>query len=273
PFLDEVRRAGHFAVSVLAAGQQDVSRYFSTRGRGRAVGEFPGVATESVQTGAPVVSGALAWFDARLHDLLPGGDHEILIGEVIAVGGGDGEPLLYWAGDYRTIDRAANGSGTTHLADAISVHLHLSGLTPAQLIDAQECVEPAAARLAARHRTDEDLAELAEIVVASRAAAGDHARFTAESVRFHDALGQASGNPAIVASLHALRHSRQAHYAPGTTAHAVERTLAAHEEILDAIRAGDADGAADAVRRHLDTIGRRLTGRRVAVTTGEQPWP
>ncbi|WP_037065322.1 flavin reductase family protein [Pseudonocardia acaciae] len=103
PFLAEVRASGHFAVSVLASDQQRVSRYFATPGRGRARDRFPGVPTEVVQTGSPVVGGCLSWFDAALHALLPGGDHQILIGEVVAAGGRDGEPLLYWAGGYHRL--------------------------------------------------------------------------------------------------------------------------------------------------------------------------
>lgn len=257
PFLAEVRSSGHFAVSVLAEGQEDVSRYFATRGRGRADGEFPGVATEEVRTGSPVVSGALSWFDARLHALLPGGDHEILIGEVVAAGGSEGEPLLYWAGDYRAIGPSGSDR-VTAFADAISVQLHLSGLSPAQLLDAQQCMEPAAAGLAARHRTPAQLAALRAVLDEAHAAAADHGRFTTASVRFHDEVGRACGNPAVDAALRALGHSRHAHYAPGTTDATVRRTLAAHEEILAAIAAQDAGAAEEAFRRHLGVIGRRL---------------
>lgn len=258
PFLDEVRRTGCFAVSVLEAGQRPVSQYFATRGRGAAQAEFPGVPTETVQTGAPVVSGSVSWFDARLHTLLPGGDHHILIGEVVATGGAGGRPLLYWAGDYRRLDPSVELSDVDRVADAISVQLHLSGLTREQLIEVQEALEPVAARLAARRGGPDAVAALERVLARAATVADDHDRFTEESVRFHDELGRVCGNPGIAAALLALGSSRRAHYAPGTTADTVPRTLHAHEEIVAAIRDGDEERAHDTVLSHLRVVGRGL---------------
>ncbi|WP_433367988.1 flavin reductase [Streptosporangium sp. CA-115845] len=261
PFLEEVDTAGRFAVSVLESGQRDVSQYFSTRGRGRAEGAFPGVATHEEQTGAPVVTGCLSWFDARLHAILPGGDHRVLIGEVAAAGGTAGRPLLYWAGGYRRLDAADDGTPDDRIeafADALSVRLHESGLSPQELIEAQSALEPAAAELAAFRRRTDGLAALREALEGSRAAASSSGRFTQESVAFHVALGVASGNPAIAASLQSLARSCHAHYAAGTDAEATRRTLVAHQEIYDAIAAGDAVRAREATTEHLSVVGRRL---------------
>ena len=78
------------------------------------------------QTGAPIIDGCLSWFDCTVEDLLPGGDHEILVGRVVAAGGRTGEPLVYWAGGYRALtaevspsDRLANAS------DGLAVAYHL----------------------------------------------------------------------------------------------------------------------------------------------------
>ncbi|MCL2536344.1 MAG: flavin reductase [Nocardiaceae bacterium] len=257
PFLEEVRASGRLAVSVLASHQQDVSQYFATRGRGRAEGEFPGLATESVSTGAPVVSDCLSWFDATLHAILPGGDHEILIGEVVAAGGRDGTPLLYWAGDYRQLDTPVETeSRAEQFADAMSVQLHLSGLTPQQLLDAQRALEPAAGALAAQVRSTEGVAALRDALEASRTELPE--TFTERALRFHDALGVASGNPAVAASVRALGHSRHAHYAAGTTPESMARTIEAHEGIYRAIADGDADRARRLVTEHLATVGARL---------------
>ena len=44
----------------------------------------------------PVLDGALAWVACDLRELLPGGDHEIGIGEVIGIGvEREGDPLVY----------------------------------------------------------------------------------------------------------------------------------------------------------------------------------
>ncbi|MEV7010033.1 flavin reductase [Streptosporangium sp. NPDC051022] len=282
PFLDEVNATGCFAVSVLASGQRDVSQYFSTRGRGRAEGAFPGVGTRTERTGAPVVSACLSWFDTRLHAILPGGDHQILIGEVVAAGGtengtagpggtaGNGTavpggteengPLLYWAGGYRRLDPDDQGTPARveAFADALSARLHEDGLSPSELIEAQRALEPAAAELAAFRRLPEGLAALKRAIDGSRVAASTPERFTEESVRFHAALGMASGNPAIAASLHSLARSRHAHYSTGTNPEATRRALAAHQEIYDAIAAGDAVRAREAMTAHLAVVSKRL---------------
>ncbi|MYU26324.1 flavin reductase [Streptomyces sp. SID8352] len=258
PFLAEVRESGRLAVSVLADHQQDVSRYFSTRGRGRAEGDFPGLATESMTTGAPIVSDSLSWFDAKLHAMLPGGDHEILIGEVVAAGGRDGAPLLYWAGDYRTLDVAAPADRVERYADAMAVQLHLVGLDSTRLLDAQLAVEPAAGALAARVRSDAGLSALRGSLAESRTLTDSPEAFTDSALRFHNALGTASENPALAASVQALGHSRRAHYASGTTRETMVRTIEAHEEIYRAIEAGEEERARGLVTDHLTTVGARL---------------
>jgi flavin reductase (DIM6/NTAB) family NADH-FMN oxidoreductase RutF len=46
--------------------------------------------------GLPIVQGCVAWFECRLRQLYPAGDHDIALGEVIAAGREPGEPLVLW---------------------------------------------------------------------------------------------------------------------------------------------------------------------------------
>ncbi len=101
--LEHVRSVEAFAVSVLANDQQQVARYFATSGRRPEPAGFSAVPTIAYETGAPIIEGCLSWFDCILEDILPGGDHEILVGRVAAAGGRSGEPLVYWAGGYRAL--------------------------------------------------------------------------------------------------------------------------------------------------------------------------
>jgi 3-hydroxy-9,10-secoandrosta-1,3,5(10)-triene-9,17-dione monooxygenase reductase component len=55
-----------------------------------------------VHDGIPVIEDALAWVGCRLERLIPGGDHMIGIGAVEAAEAGEGEPLLWFRGSYRT---------------------------------------------------------------------------------------------------------------------------------------------------------------------------
>lgn len=273
PFLDEVQQTGAFAVNVLCRDQLPASQYFATRGRGSAQHAFDGITSHPEATGSPILDGSLSWFDSRLNAVLPGGDHVILVGEVVATGSADKLPLLYWNGGYRQLDPIDTGTPDTpieSLTDALSAHLHASGLVPAQLIEAQLALEPAAAELAAFHRSPEGLRALALSLERSRQARGSPEEFTAEAVAFHAALGVASCNPAITAALSSLSRSRHQHYATGTDERTMSRTIAAHQQVYDAIAAGDPVAARDAMSRHLATIGRRL-GRRTAPATEETP--
>ncbi|WP_457029809.1 flavin reductase family protein [Kitasatospora sp. P5_F3] len=116
PLATAVRTDGRYAVSVLTAGQQSVGRRFATPGAGRALGMFTTVPMHTEVTGAPVLDHCLAWFDCRLQAALPGGDHALLIGEVLAVDGRPGEPLLYHDGQYREL--AAHHAMTSTGANA-----------------------------------------------------------------------------------------------------------------------------------------------------------
>jgi flavin reductase (DIM6/NTAB) family NADH-FMN oxidoreductase RutF len=93
--------AGSWAVSVLSGSQQAVAAWFATRGR-PGVDQFDGQAARpGVITGAPVLDGALAWFECRTWATYDGGDHTIIVGEVLDLGCGEDLPgLLYFRSDY-----------------------------------------------------------------------------------------------------------------------------------------------------------------------------
>lgn len=85
-------RAPHFAVSILAAGQEALARRFATKG----IDKFAGLPLcRGDETGLPLIPGAVARLQCRTRDRLAGGDHVILVGEVLAADSDDGPPLLY----------------------------------------------------------------------------------------------------------------------------------------------------------------------------------
>jgi len=85
-----------FAVNVLSADQEEVSRRFAKTGPK----EFADLSPTTAVTGAPILGSALAYLDCRLVEVLPGGDHDIFIGEIVAGDSREGEPLLYYRGKY-----------------------------------------------------------------------------------------------------------------------------------------------------------------------------
>ena len=94
-----VRDTERFGVNVLAAGQERLARLFASKEPEAA--KFAGV-PHTVHDGLPVVDGALAWVGCRLERLLAGGDHTIGIGAVESAEAGEGRPLLWFRGGYRT---------------------------------------------------------------------------------------------------------------------------------------------------------------------------
>jgi flavin reductase len=102
---DLIERAGAFAVNVLSAGQQDVSRWFAYRQRPAGPAMFDGVPFEPGVTGCPILAGAAASFDCRLRQSHRAGDHLIVLGEVVAlVHHPQLEPLVFHAGTYTALE-------------------------------------------------------------------------------------------------------------------------------------------------------------------------
>ncbi|WP_421697821.1 alpha/beta fold hydrolase [Ancylobacter sp.] len=88
--------ADHFAVSVLAAEQKDVSALFASKSPDK----FSGAPWQLGPAGSPVITGAAAWFDCTRHEVVEAGDHVILIGHVRGFGTHDVAPLGYCRGAY-----------------------------------------------------------------------------------------------------------------------------------------------------------------------------
>jgi 3-hydroxy-9,10-secoandrosta-1,3,5(10)-triene-9,17-dione monooxygenase reductase component len=96
-----IARAGSFCVNVLSEAQEEIGRRFSASGGDK----FAGVAWRPEHTGAPVLEGALAWADCALELVHDAGDHEIVIGRVLALGSPrqDVGPLLFYRSQYRRL--------------------------------------------------------------------------------------------------------------------------------------------------------------------------
>jgi flavin reductase (DIM6/NTAB) family NADH-FMN oxidoreductase RutF len=97
--LSPLQRAGIFAVNFLTAAQEELSQRFAVSGEDK----FGGLNTRSGVTGAPLLAGTLGYVECRTTDVRDAGDHFIFIGQVEAADAGDGEPLLYFDGAYRTL--------------------------------------------------------------------------------------------------------------------------------------------------------------------------
>jgi flavin reductase len=97
---------GYWAVSVLAGDQQPIADRFARSGRDLYT-QFDGIGTAAgPKTGCLVIEGALSWLECRTWATHDGGDHTIVVGEVLSLGVGepaDPGALIYYAGGYREL--------------------------------------------------------------------------------------------------------------------------------------------------------------------------
>lgn len=105
---DSLAATGTFALSVLAADQERIARHFADRCRPRGRAQFDPVGwVAGGHTGAPLIRGAVAWFECRLWRTYDGGDHSIFVGRLLsAVRQRDPPALLYVDGTFRQLDGA-----------------------------------------------------------------------------------------------------------------------------------------------------------------------
>ena len=100
-----VLSSGLWAVSVLAEDAADASAWFASRGRPVA-DQLAGFRyLRGTQTGAAVLAEAIAALECRTRALHDGGDHTIVLGDVLDVTAPrpDAGPLVYYDGSYRSL--------------------------------------------------------------------------------------------------------------------------------------------------------------------------
>lgn len=99
--LGVIEKGGNMCVNFLAAGQDALSNKFASKKEEWT--RFEGLECASATTGAPLIPGALASLDCEIVAMHEAGDHVIVIGQVEQVVEGEGDPLLYYAGSYRSL--------------------------------------------------------------------------------------------------------------------------------------------------------------------------
>lgn len=99
-----VQESKKFGVSILAEGQDDISNFFAKSGRDP-VDSYTDFPTETWSTGSPLITGSIAQIDCEVHELVPGGDHTILVGKVVGARfDPDKMPLIYFRRGYRPLN-------------------------------------------------------------------------------------------------------------------------------------------------------------------------
>jgi flavin reductase (DIM6/NTAB) family NADH-FMN oxidoreductase RutF len=93
-----------FGINILAADQRAISEYYAqplaTHERAE---QEAGAQFDCTEHGTPVLRGALAYLECKLKSTQEAGDHTIFIAEVEDVVVREGDPLLFFRGNYRRI--------------------------------------------------------------------------------------------------------------------------------------------------------------------------
>ena len=137
------------------------------------------------------------------------------------------------------------------LADALADSRNLT----ADLFDMRKIIEPPLARVAALRATEEDVEALEEILErqGARVRAGEVA--IKEDTAFHYHVILTSKNqviPKVMDVVMDLLKESRVRSLDG--ADRAEKSLAGHRQILDAIKRGDGDAAAERMREHIEEI-------------------
>lgn len=100
-FHSVVRHSEHWGISVLPEDAVAQARHFSTPGRS-IEGEFDGIAVHRGESGVILLDDALMVMECATHQVVPAGDHDIMIGRVISMSEQrEAPPLVYWSRTWR----------------------------------------------------------------------------------------------------------------------------------------------------------------------------
>ena len=90
--------ATHFAVHILAAEQQEIAEHFARTGR-----DFDRIEYEAGLGDVPILADFAARLECRHAAQYDGGDHLIVVGEVLRLSRSPRPPLLYHWGSYHRL--------------------------------------------------------------------------------------------------------------------------------------------------------------------------
>lgn len=112
-FHEAVLQSRTWGVSILAEEGRAASAWFADRGR-PLVGQLDGIAHRRGDTGVALLDDSLAWLECTTHAVHDGGDHSIIVGDVVAAAVREDAdaPLLYYRSHYGTIVRSSQSEKT-----------------------------------------------------------------------------------------------------------------------------------------------------------------
>lgn len=152
------------------------------------------------------------------------------------------------------------------VTNAVVVYLTFARARLEEVLALRSAIEESAARLAAERRTWDDIALLESTIAAER----EHG---VDEVALHRTIAGITRNPAFELFVEILGRISSLYFWPSDLSairrrSAIREATAAHQRLVDAIIAGDADAAARRVVRHLDAGRDYLSARQLDRTLG-----
>ena len=158
--------------------------------------------------------------------------------------------------------------GSRPIEDLTDIATITGRTNPVEVMRARQLIEPEIARLAALNATGRDIEEMRLCMAKSRSA-DTWRQYESWDNRLHRVVAESTQNHLLLALFDMLNSVRRA-IAWGRLRHNKLRpdpdhhSFAEHEALVEAIAERDMDRAAQAMRRHLESVERNLLQRRSA---------
>ncbi len=88
-----------FTVNFLSEEQEEISRRFATKG----IDKFDGLGWKAGDNGAAILDGVLGHVECKITQCYDGGDHTIVLGEIVSASASGDRPLLFFKGKYQKL--------------------------------------------------------------------------------------------------------------------------------------------------------------------------
>jgi GntR family transcriptional regulator, transcriptional repressor for pyruvate dehydrogenase complex len=150
-----------------------------------------------------------------------------------------------------------SGRSNEALGNLLRLHMALSQISLADLVDIRSQLEQVNARRAAARRTEDDLRHMEALIHSMRAASLRYEEFNELDTEFHVTVARASKNALATDLMQALRdavkHKMTAVFADLADWRAeAGKLIAEHEKIVHALRQHDPEAAAAAIGEHIE---------------------
>ncbi|MCR1781293.1 FadR family transcriptional regulator [Nocardioides carbamazepini] len=153
--------------------------------------------------------------------------------------------------DYQSIGAAVIG--------AVDNLMALGNIEFDEVADVRQQLEVPSVRLAAAHRSDEQLAELTAIVDRQKSASVDDPDVADLDRQFHTLIATASGNRVLAALVAALHHVTEPVHYLDLSPDVGRTTVKQHQAILRAIAKGNGDAGEKAIVEHLTYLRKHIS--------------